>query len=418
MPHHVYGAVDIGGTKIAAGLVDTEGELLHRVVLPTPARGSAQEVFATVAKLIDALAEDPRWAHVAGIGIGSAGPVDPRRGTVSPVNIPGWRDYPLVAGVAALAPVAEPGAAAPQGRPVTLIGDASAMAAGEHWRGAARGYDDVLCLVVSTGVGAGLIMDGALRTGPSGNAGHLGHITVDFEGEPCPCGSVGCVEVMSSGTAIVRWALANGWRPEPQPTLPQPTLPQPTQGAAPVFPSATRGDNVVTSLANIDGVVHADATTGIATMDPATADPNTATEIRTAAPAVSTAPTASIAFTATSAPISTATAADVAASALLGNEIALAAFDRAGRALAAGIAAAATLADLQVAVVGGGVAKAGSLLFDPLRRHLERYASLPFTRDLVVLPATLDGDAGLIGAAAALAAALAPGTVPPSARSR
>jgi glucokinase len=97
------------------------------------------------------------------------------------------------------------------------------------------------------------------------------------------------------------------------------------------------------------------------------------------------------------------TAADIAASALAGNEIALAAFDRAGRALAAGIAAAATLVDLRVAVLGGGVAKAGPVLFDPLRRHLARYASLPFTRDLEVLPATLGGDAGLIGAAAALA---------------
>ena len=410
MPHHVYGAVDIGGTKIAAGLVDTEGELLHRVVLPTPARGSAQEVFATVAKLIDALAEDPRWTHVAGVGIGSAGPVDPRRGTVSPVNIPGWREYPLVAGVAALAAVAEPGAAAPGGRPVTLIGDASAMAAGEHWRGAARGHDDVLCLVVSTGVGAGLIMDGVLRTGPSGNAGHLGHITVDLEGEPCPCGSFGCVETMSSGTAIVRWALANGWRPEPLPAV----------GSAPVLTSATRGDNVVTSAeAAVNGIATADLVTahGIATMDRAPASPNTSADTPRPAAADSAA-AASAAAASPSGSAFTATSANVAASALLGNEIALAAFDRAGRALAAGIAAAATLADLQVAVVGGGVAKAGSLLFDPLRRHLERYASLPFTRDLVVLPATLGGDAGLIGAAAALVAALPPGTVPPSARSR
>lgn len=356
MPHHVYGAVDIGGTKIAAGLVDAEGELLHRVELPTPARGPAEEVLATVVKLIDALAEDPRWARVAGVGIGSAGPVDPVRGTVSPVNIPGWRDYPLVVRVAALPAVSEPTDAAPEGKPVSLIGDAQAMAAGEHWRGAARGYDDALCLVVSTGVGAGLIMDGALRTGPSGNAGHLGHITVDFDGEPCPCGSFGCVEIMASGTAIARWAVANGWRPG--------------EAAAAVASVASSGGVFASaSAAHGDNVVVAAAPTATALEDM---------------------------------PV---TAADIAASALLGNEIALAAFDRAGRALAAGIAAAATLADLRVAVVGGGVAKAGPLLFDPLRRHLARYASLPFTRDLAVLPATLGGDAGLIGAAAALAQA-------------
>jgi glucokinase len=97
------------------------------------------------------------------------------------------------------------------------------------------------------------------------------------------------------------------------------------------------------------------------------------------------------------------TAADIAASARQGDEIALAAFDRAGRALAAGIAATAMLVDIRAAVIGGGVAKAGDVLFDPLRRHLTRYASFPFTRDIAILPATLGSDAGLIGAAAALA---------------
>jgi glucokinase len=341
MPHHVYGAVDIGGTKIAAGLVDGEGALLHRVELPTPARGSAEEVLATVAKLVDALAEDGRWDEVAGIGVGSAGPVDPARGTVSPVNIPSWRDFPLVARVAALSAVA--------GRPrtVRLLGDAAAMAAGEHWRGAARGYDDALCLVVSTGVGAGMILDGALRMGPSGNAGHLGHISVDMDGEDCLCGSRGCVETIASGTAIARWATARGWRPD---------------GSSPE--------------------AHAAATARPATID------NVVIPARPSNPVPDSGRAA--------------TAADVAASAARGDRIALAAFERAGRALAAGIASAASLADLRLAVVGGGVAKAGPLLFDPLRRHLECYASLPFTRRLQVVPATLGGDAGLIGAAAVL----------------
>jgi glucokinase len=146
------------------------------------------------------------------VGIGSAGPVDPTHGTVSPVNIPAWRDFPLVEHVAALPAVAA------GHRAVTLIGDGSAMAAGEHWRGAARGYDDALCLVVSTGVGAGLIVDGALRTGPSGNAGHLGHVTVDIDGEDCVCGSRGCVETIASGTSIARWAVRQGWSPHRSPS--------------------------------------------------------------------------------------------------------------------------------------------------------------------------------------------------------
>lgn len=316
MPQQLYAAVDIGGTKIAAALVDAEGTLLTRAELPTPAKGSAEDVMAVVVALVESVARDPRWSETAGIGIGSAGPIDPVRGTVSPVNIPGWRDFPLVDRVRALDAVHGD---------VVLIGDGCAMAAGEHWRGAARGYDNALCLVVSTGVGAGLILDGALRTGPSGNAGHLGHISVDIEGEACPCGSRGCVEIIASGTSIARWAARNGWR--------------------------TSSDNVVESADD-------------------------------------------------SAPP---TAADIAASARAGDEIALAAFERAGRALAAGIACTAMLVDIRAAVIGGGVAKAGPLLLDPLRRHLATYASLPFTRDLAILPATLGADAGLIGAAAALA---------------
>jgi len=328
MSQQLYAAIDVGGTKIAAALVDAGGTLLTRTELPTPPRGSAEEVMATVAKLVDTLAEDSRWAEVTGVGIGSAGPVDPVLGTVSPVNIPGWRDFPIVARVRELQPI--------NGAEVLLTGDGSAMAAGEHWRGAARGYDNALGLVVSTGVGAGLILDGALRTGPSGNAGHLGHITVDMEGEDCPCGSRGCVEIFASGTSIARWAVQNGWRPH--------------------------SDNVVETNARA-----------------------------TPASTVATHPTAHV------------TAADIAASARRGEEIALAAFDRAGRALAAGIAATAMLVDIRAAVIGGGVAKAGEVLFDPLRRHLTRYASFPFTRDIAILPATLGSDAGLIGAAAALA---------------
>jgi glucokinase len=364
MSQPLYAAIDVGGTKIAAALVDAGGTLLTRSELPTPPKGAGEEVMATVAKLVAALAEDERWSKVVGLGIGSAGPVDPVRGTVSPVNIPGWRDFPLVERVRELEALGEIGVmdAATDPRPrVVLVGDGSAMAAGEHWRGAARGYDNALCLVVSTGVGAGLILDGVLRTGPSGNAGHLGHISVDIEGEDCPCGSRGCVEIIASGTSIARWALQHGW----------PAL----------------ADNVVQTFSR-----KADSRKA----EPG-ADSGRLARATLAGPGAAT-------LTAT-APV---TAADIAESAREGNEIALAAFDRAGRALAAGIAATAMLADIRAAVIGGGVAKAGDVLFDPLRRHLTRYASLPFTQGLDILPATLGGDAGLIGAAALAAQATKP----------
>ena len=312
-PLPLLAAVDIGGTKIAGGLVDTEGALLHQVRLPTPARGSARELMGAVDHVIDLLVRHPLSAAVRAVGIGSAGPVDIGAGTVSPVNIPAWRTFPLRAAVAA-----HP---AFRGLPVVLGGDAVAMTAAEHWRGAARPYRNVLCVVVSTGVGAGLVIDSRPHTGPSGNAGHLGHLSVDLDGRPCPCGSRGCLEGLASGTAIARTAAEAGWQP----------------------------------------------------------------------------------------PDGDASAAAVAVAARAGDPIALHAFDRAARALAAGIAATASLVEIEAAVIGGGVAQAGDVFFDPLRSHFAAYATLPFTADTVLVPARLGTDAGLVGAAALARPALTPG---------
>lgn len=198
-------ALDIGGTKIAGALVDPGGRLLVRALRPTPAQEDGATVMRAVEQVVGELRADPRWADVVALGIGSAGPVDASVGTVSPVNVPGWRDFPLVAGVTAAA----------GGLPVVLTGDGVAIAAAEHWLGAARGYDNALCMVVSTGVGGGLVLGGVLHAGPTGNAGHIGHISVDLDGDLCPCGSRGCVERLASGPNIARRALDSGWRPAP-----------------------------------------------------------------------------------------------------------------------------------------------------------------------------------------------------------
>ncbi|MCZ4120527.1 ROK family protein [Streptomyces sp. H39-S7] len=302
-------ALDIGGTKIAGALVDASGRLLVRALRPTPAQQDGEAVMRAVGEVLGELRRDGEWRRVVAVGIGSAGPVDASRGTVSPVNVPGWRDFPLVERVAR----------ATDALPVVLTGDGVAMTAAEHWLGAARGYDNALCMVVSTGVGGGLVLGGTLLPGPTGNAGHIGHISVDLDGDPCPCGSRGCVERLASGPNIVRRALENGWLP--------------ADGAEP-------------------------------------------------------------------------TAAAVAQSARAGHPVALASFDRAAQALAAGIAATATLAEVRVVVIGGGVAGAGDVLFGPLRAHLARYATLSFTAGIEVVPALLGTDAGLVGAAAAAAQAL------------
>jgi glucokinase len=127
--------------------------------------------------------------------------MDAVSGAVSPVNIISWREFPLLSRISKLF----------SGVPVKLAGDGICAAAGEHWLGAGRGIDDLLVMVVSTGVGGGLIQRGELVQGPTGNAGHIGHMVVDFTGHACPCGGRGCVEAYASGPSMVRWARAQGW---------------------------------------------------------------------------------------------------------------------------------------------------------------------------------------------------------------
>ncbi|OBH81696.1 ROK family protein [Mycobacterium scrofulaceum] len=290
--------LDIGGTKIAAGLADPDGALVHTVIRPTPGGGAEQVWAAIEATIADALrAAD---GTVAAVGIGSAGPIDLGAGTVSPVNIKGWQRFPLRDRVAAAVP----------GAPVRLGGDGLCMALGEHWRGAGRGADFLLGMVVSTGVGGGLVLGGVPYTGRTGNAGHVGHVVVEDGGPPCVCGGRGCVEAIASGPSMVRWARANGWSAPPA-----------------------------------------------------------------------------------------AGARDLAAAAAAGDPLALRAFRRGATALAAMIASVGAVCDLDLVVIGGGVANSGGLLFDPLREKLAEYARLDFLAGLRVVPAELAGEAGLVGAA-------------------
>ncbi len=190
-------AIDVGGTKIAVAVVDADGGILEREVVATPAAATDGATWSVVEAMVAAVA----GRAIAGVGIGSAGPIDATAGTVSPLNIPEWRSFPIVDRVRAL--VGEV--------PVRLAGDGVAAALGEHWRGACRGVDDALVAVVSTGVGGGVVSGGRVVTGRTGNAGHLGHVVIEFDGEACVCGGRGCVEMYSSGPSMVRHALSHGW---------------------------------------------------------------------------------------------------------------------------------------------------------------------------------------------------------------
>ncbi|MFF3441830.1 ROK family protein [Streptosporangium sp. NPDC002721] len=193
-------AIDIGGTKFAAAAVDPAGRILVRYEVPLAVAGSPDHALRAV---IDAVLAHVPASELHGIGIGSAGPIDIDSGTVSPVNIPGWRDHPVVDAVTAVLP----------DRPVRLAGDAQCMALGEWWRGAGLGRrsETLLGVVVSTGIGGGWVLNGVPYLGSTGNAGHIGHIVVDPDGNQCPCGSFGCVETIASGPSMTAWARRRGW---------------------------------------------------------------------------------------------------------------------------------------------------------------------------------------------------------------
>lgn len=182
-------AVDIGGTKMAAGVVDAQGHVLVHRQVPTAGDG-AEGLFATLAALIDAV-RDESGVAVEACGVGCGGPMTAGGAAVSPLNIPGWRGFPLRERVGAHVGLA-----------TWVDNDAKALALGEGWLGAAAGHRDYLAMVVSTGVGGGIVLDGRLLDGADGNAGHIGHVVVEPEGRPCVCGARGCLEAEASGTAI------------------------------------------------------------------------------------------------------------------------------------------------------------------------------------------------------------------------
>lgn len=291
-------ALDIGGTKIASAWVGPDGQVSDRAEIVTPT-GDAEVLWSATRDLLTTrLNGEPP----TGVGVGCGGPLRLDTGEVSPINIHGWRDFPLLARVRDLFPAAR----------VRLHNDAVAMAAGEAWLGAGRGIGSFLGVVVSTGVGGGLVLAGRILDGATGNAGHIGHVVVDPTGPPCGCGGVGCLEAIARGPAVVQYALDTGWQPE----------------------------------GKVDGRA-------------------------------------------------------LVAAARTGDGVAVAAIERAGRALGVALASAAALLELDRVAVGGGFAHgAGELLLGPARTAFAHHSRMDYVRRCDIVPGELAVDAGLIGAAA------------------
>ncbi len=182
----LYLALDLGSTKLAAGVVDDVGSVIVRDRIPTPPR----DVWSAIERLLlRVLAAAP--GPVTGVGVGCGGPIDVLTGTVVPLHIPSLIDFRLAEHIEELTSL-----------PTTVDSDAKAFTLAEAWCGAGRGESDLIGLIVGTSVAGGVLSRGKLLGGRHGNAGGIGHVVVEPEGKPCRCGGRGCLEAYASGVAI------------------------------------------------------------------------------------------------------------------------------------------------------------------------------------------------------------------------
>ncbi|MEO2509270.1 ROK family protein [Clostridium paraputrificum] len=308
MKKYVIG-VDLGGTKISTAISTIEGNILANVVLPTKAEEGEVAVLGRIIQSIDEVIVGSSTSidEVEAIGIGSPGPLDARKGIIiTTPNLP-FKDYNLVQ------PLKEK-----YNIPVYLDNDANAAAIGEYMFGAGKGKESIIYFTVSTGVGGGAVLDGKVYRGHTSNALEIGHTTVDPNGPRCNCGNLGCLEAMSSGTAIAK------------------------KGKEAV------STNVETSLKKYDTV----------------------------------------------------TSYEVFKEAEAGDEVAKDIIDNALTYLGIGVANAIATFDPEMIIIGGGVSKAGDIVFDTVKKVVNKRCFKSMAESCEIVPAGLGSDAGVVGAVA------------------
>ena len=191
--------IDVGATKVAIATVGEDFIVRQKQEVLTRA-DDGEKLWNNIEEVVSRFIKMETGA-LQGIGVASAGPLDIPTGTLSPVNIPIWRDFPIISRLETLS----------GGTSVALHGDALALAHAEHRMGAGRDLQNMLGMVVSTGIGGGLILDGKVFPGETGNSCYIGHHSINFDGRQCACGRKGCVEAYSSGPQMVAIAHENGW---------------------------------------------------------------------------------------------------------------------------------------------------------------------------------------------------------------
>ena len=191
--------VDLGGTKIITAVVLPDGKIISRNYCLTMADKGPEAVSDRILSAVDrAIAQAKlKTSELIGIGVAAAGVLDTNRGivTTSP-NLPNWRNVPLRDILADKSGVV-----------TYIINDANAAALGEHRFGAGMGFENIIYLTVSTGIGGGIIIDSKLYSGTDGCAGEVGHMTIKADGPQCHCGSFGCLEALASGWAVAKAAI-------------------------------------------------------------------------------------------------------------------------------------------------------------------------------------------------------------------
>jgi glucokinase len=309
MSEKIYVGVDLGGTTVKVGICDASGTLLHTYEGPTGTEHGSDVVLDNIVQYVHKLVTDTSydWEQVAGIGAGVAGFMDIPEGFMKLSANLGWRNVPVKK-------ILEQ----KLGKTVKIDNDANVAALGEVWSGAGKGFSNVVCYTLGTGVGGGIIINNKIVQG-NGMAGELGHLNLvpDLEAIQCGCGMMGCLETVSSATGIIRMGKE----------------------------AVQRGEH--TSLALVENI----------------------------------------------------TAKDVFDAAKSGDEVALRIINRAAFYLGKSMAAVSVVLNPQRFIVGGGVSKAGDILFDAIRKYYGEFTQDTIKEGVDIVPAVLGNDAGVVGAA-------------------
>ncbi len=304
--------VDLGGTFIKAGIVDEVGNIIAENSIPTEAEKGPLHVIEQISKIVDNLHTGFEDGKIIGVGIGTPGQVDPQGGVKYPPNFPGWTVVYLSKEVQKRT-----------GLNTVVDNDANVAAIGEAKFGAGKEHPNFIMVTLGTGIGGGIIIDRKIYRGPTGGAGEIGHVSINFEGPKCNCGNYGCVEAYVGQKYLSNW-VAKELEKNP--------------------------NSKIIELVNGD----------LSKIEPRI----------------------------------------ISIAAEQGDEFAINVWKKAGFYVGVMLASVMNLFDINVAIVGGGVAKAGKVLFDSINETVRSRALKPIAEKAIVIPATLENRAGILGAGA------------------